>query len=267
MPTMNMPATIPLKAGKIIFFKFNTNGTLTKNAANACMNNGTVASITVNRTFNTSELPDGNSQFPMGVYDTGVVEEYTVNMSSFQPAVHALLSGEDIEEKETDTMTMVEVEKTIDAAAYTVTLNPVYDGTGIVLAAGKDGSDFEKVSADPAAGEFMVSAGLMTFNSADAGKEILVTYDYATAATMTGELPEAIKRPALHAIISTETTDEKQINAYRSNIVIDCCKATGSLSRPPLQDEAAGWSYTLRVLKPRGGFPPVYTKHELAPVS
>jgi hypothetical protein len=268
LPNMKTPTTIPLKAGKIALFKFGTDGTLTKNDANACLNNGVVASITHSRTYNTTELPDGNSQFPLGPFDSGVVDEYTVNMSSYQPTLYAVLGGEEITEEDTsDTMTMVEVEKTIDSSAYTVTLDPVYDGTGMVLTRGKDGAPYAKSESAPASGEFMVSGAALLFNSSAAGKEVLVTYDYTTAATVKSALPETIKRPYVHAIFSYEVTDEAQINTYRENLVIDRCKATGNLNKPPKQDEPAGWSFTLRVGKPRGGYDPVYTKIEKAAVS
>jgi len=251
---------LPLKAGKIILFKFNSNGTLTKTAANVAMNNGTVASIERGRSIETKELPDGNSQYPMTVRDLKVNDTLKVNMSSFQPALYAMLSGEEIAEETDVTMSLVEVEETIDETDFTVVLNPAYDGEGMLLVAGVDSTPFAKVTETPATGEFSVSADTLTFNSTDAGKGILIAYDYTAAEATSSALPETIKRPALHAIISSEVTDEPdEQNIYRSNTIIDRCKSVGELKPPDKKPDTDGWSYTLQVLKPRGGQAPVKT--------
>jgi hypothetical protein len=259
---LQFPELLPLKAGKIILFKFNADGTLTKTAANASLNNGTVASIGRGRTFNTKELPDGNSQYPMGVYDIGVNDTIVVNMSSFQPAIYAMLTGEEVKENPSDTMTMVEKEITIpDEAPFTVELDPAYNGTGTILAVGTDSTPYTKTDSAPATGEFSVSGDTLTFNSADAGKGLLITYDYDASTVSTG-LPETVKRPILHAIISTDYQDKDQLNTYRANIIIDRCKSEGELKPPDQKSDPDGWSFTLRVLKPRGGKRPVDTKYE-----
>lgn len=263
MPKIQLPSLLPLKAGKIVLFKFNPDGTLEKTEANASLNNGTVASIGRGRTINTKELPDGNSQYPMGVYDIGVNETVVVNMSSYQPALYAMLSGEETVDNASDTMTMVEQEITIpEEAPYTVTLDPAYNGTGMILAVGVDSTTYSKVAEPPAAaGEFSVSGDVLTFNSADAGRGLFITYDY-TASTSSSGLPETVKRPQLHAIISTDYQDEKQLNTYRANIIVDRCKATGELAPPEQKTDPDGWSFTLQVLKPRGGRKPVDWKIE-----
>lgn len=254
---IQLPSLLPLKAGKIILFKFNADGTLTKNTANASLNNGTVSSISRGRTINTKELPDGNSQYPMGEYDISVGENITVNMSSFQPALYAMLSGEETTDVANDTMTMVEQEITVpDEAPYTVEIDPAYNGTGILLAVGADSTPFSKADSTPATGEFSVSGDTLTFNSADAGKGLFITYDY-DASTSTSGMPETVKRPVLHAIISTDYQDSAQLSNYRANIVVDRCKATGELKPPDQKPDPDGWSFTLKVLKPRGGKRPV----------
>lgn len=264
---------MPLWAGKIILFKFNPDGTLTKTTANAAMNNGTVASIERGRSIETKELPDGNSQYPMAVRDIKVNETLKVNMSSFQPTLYGLLSAEEITEEQNATMSLVEVEKAIpEEEPYTVTLDPAYDGKGMLLIVGTDSTPFSKV--DPAAGptgagEFAVSTenpGELIFNAADAGKSIYISYDYETSEVASSALPETIKRPALHAIISSDVTDEDEINTYRYNIIIDRCKAVGELKPPDQKPDADGWSFTLQVLKPRGGHKPVETRYDKIPV-
>jgi hypothetical protein len=106
----------------------------------------------------------------------------------------------------------------------------------------------------------------LTFNSADAGKGLLIAYDYDSAEVMSSSLPITIKRPALHAIVSSEATDETEVNVYRSNIIIDRCKAVGDLKPPDQKPDAEGWNFTLQVLKPRGGQKPVETRYDKIPV-
>ena len=56
------------RAGRIVLRKFSASGALPDNFV---VNNGTVESIGANVNIATTEAADGNSDFPMGVYDTG----------------------------------------------------------------------------------------------------------------------------------------------------------------------------------------------------
>jgi len=70
------------------------------------------------------------------------------------------------------------------ASPYTYTVAnvaTVVDDDGVLYAT--TGLPLSKVSSAPAAGQYSVSSGVYTFNSADAGKNILVNYTYTVSGT------------------------------------------------------------------------------------
>jgi len=244
----------------VIAFAFNADGTLSKTAEKAVTNPGTVASIERTNSIEEKELPDGNSQYPMTVRGIKTNDRIRINFSSFQPQLYALLAGETIEEKQDATMSIVEEKKTIDAEKSTIELDPAYDGTGMLLVTGIDSTPFAKVDAAVKVGEFSVSADTLTFNSADAGKEVFLSYDYTATSAVVSSASTKPKRPAVHMIIGSEVaTQPNDRTAYRSNIVVDRCKAVGDLKPPDQKPDTDGWSIEVQVLEPRGGFPPIQT--------
>lgn len=74
-----------------------------------------------------------------------------------------------------------------DSTPYTLTVAPPNSGTfvadlGVVLAS--TGAQLVRVASAPAAGQYSVNAsGVYTFDSADAGKAILVSYEYSATST------------------------------------------------------------------------------------
>ncbi len=250
------------KAGKIILVKYNPDGTLNFNPSNIVANVGEVQSIAASSTFNTSELADGNSLFPVGVYDTGIGGQITVTMATFQPALYAALVGGTFEEGVADTLWTTDEGFTIPSESpYTVTLThtPKTGGTLIVL--DNASSPFTQVGSSPAVGQFSLTSNTLTFNSADAGKEIFVTYEWSATQVSKLSLPVSGMRPALHAIISTEASTPDKTGVVDVNIIIDKCMATGDINQPTQQREPQNWSFNLRVLKPRAGLRPVYWKY------
>ncbi len=247
-----MKSVIFNKAGKIALTKY-VNGLLNHIPENMCIRNGTVQSIQESPTINTQDMTDGNSDWPMGVYDTGIAGQITVTLSSYQPELYAFLLGTTIEKLSNKNMRQNDEEILIPSASpFTATLKhtPNSNITPIVL--GEDSSPFVKVSASPAVGQFSISADVITFNSVDAGKNVFVTYDWtATAAEAVG-LPKVVNRPTLYVVISGEATSEDESDIYDTNIVIDRCKAVGDINPPQKGREAQPWSFNLRVLKPRG---------------
>jgi len=258
---------LPLRAGNVAVFRFNANGTLSKTADKAVTNPGTVSSIERTHSVETKELPDGNSQYPMTIRDTKTNDRIRVNFSSFQPQLYALVAGENIEDKQNVTMSIVEEKKTIDDTNYTIKLDPTYDGKGMLLVTGIDSTQFAKAESTPTAGEFSVSADTLTFSSADAGKEVFLTYDYTATEATVSSATTTPKRPAIHLIVGTDVSSQPgDANAYRNNIVVDKCKAVGDLKPPDQKTDTDGWSVEFQVLEPRGGQPPIKTITDKTPI-
>lgn len=258
-----MRAIIHPKAGKITLVQFNADGTLSLTDASKYIGaNGTVQTIKTSIDVKSSELPDGNSDWPMGVYDTGRDGSIEVTMSSFQPKIYAALMGVTTTAETNQKMWAAEEEQTIPAtAAYTVDLEHAVAAGGTIVVLDQSGSPLVSVASGPAANQFTVSSATLTFNSADANKAIFCTYEFTAPTSEKLYLPTSGVRPALHAIISTEATSDDQITTYDANIIVDKAKASGAMSPPPLQREPQPWTFTLKVLKPRGGFNPVYWRY------
>lgn len=269
MSNVTTSPILPLRAGNAIAFKFNDDGTLNKTSADTAMtNNGTVESIGRTNSTETKEYPDGNSRYPMTIRTLKANDKFKINFSSFQPRFYALVTGESIEEKQSATMSVVEEKKTIDDATYTIKMDPVYDGTGMLFVTGIDSTQFTKAESAPATGEFSVSADTLTFSSADAGKEVFLSYDYTATSAVESASSTTQKRPAIHLIIGSEVAKQPgDVNAYRSNTIIDKCVAVGDINTPEQKPDADGWSVEFQVLEPRGGQKPVKTLYDKAPVT
>jgi hypothetical protein len=251
------------RAGKITLVRYGSNGALDlTDPANFIGANGTVQMITPSVEIATTDLADGNSDFPMGVYDTGKNGTLQVTMSSFQQNLYAALMGTEKVDETNQNMWAAEEEKTVpDSTPFTVKLDHEVAAGGTIVVLNNDGSPLVSTDSSPASGEFTVSSDTLTFNSADAGLAVFVTYEHQAATSERIYLPTVGSRPVLHAIISTIATSEDETQTFDANIIVDKCKATGAMAPPPQQKEPQPWNFTLRILKPRGGYNPIYWRH------
>lgn len=257
-----MRPVVHLKAGKIVVVKFTAAGILDLTDPTKFVGaNGTVENIKPNVEIQTAELPDGNSNFPMGVYDTGHNGIVDVRMSSFQAGLYAALMGIDKEAESGENMWASDEDHTI-GDDYKVELENTVAVGGTIVVLDNTGSPFVSASSGPAASQFTVSGDELTFNSVDANKEVFVTYEHASVTSERIALPNNSTRPALHAIISTLARSEDETAEYPCNIILDKCKVAGSLAPPPHQKTPEGWGFQLKVLKPRSGFNPVYWRYK-----
>ena len=254
-----MRSIIYPRSGKIVFRKFSAAGVLSNNFI---VNNGTVQTIAANVNIATTELADGNSDFPMGVYDTKKSGQLVVTMSSFQPELYAALMGSGVEMSAQDDLWAADQEIGIPGSSpYVVALTHAPKTGGTIILVDNEGSPFIKQASAPAEGQFSVSASDVEFNSANAGQVVFMTYEWVASNVNKLGIPTIGIRPVMQAIVSTEATDEDEVSVYDANVVVDKCKATGDINQPQQQREPQSWSFTLQVLKPRPGYNPVYWKY------
>ena len=241
-------------SGKLTLVQYAADGSLTIDSTKTNKAVGTFQSITPSINVKTTELPDGNSDWPMGEYDTGRSGQVQVEMSSFQPSLAAVLLGTTATDSTSEDFWAVEEEKSVPASGtYVVILDHAVKAATVPIIADNSGSPFASTASGPAAGQFTVSGASITFNSVDAGKEVVATYMWTGTQATTFGLAGSGSRPQLYAIMSGLATDEDEINTYDVNLIIDKCKATGDLNPPKMQREPQPWSLTLKVLKPRAG--------------
>ena len=239
-------------AGKIALTVY-VNGMLHHIPANMSVRNGTVQSIQDTTTYNSTELPDGNSDWPMGDYDTSVSGQVQVTLSSYSSRLHSFIIGTTLEELNSESMRVNDYEMLIPSESeYNVELRHEPNNNIVPILVNEEGSPFIKVTESPSASEFAISLNVVMFNSADAGTNVYLTYEWTAIKAESVGLPKTANRPTLHAVISGEAVSEDESTLYDTNIIIDRCKATGDINPPQKSREPQPWSFTLKVLKPRG---------------
>lgn len=240
------------KAGKLMLTKY-VDGKPDRSPENSYFRNGAVESISASVTINTATLPDGNSDWPAAQPDTGREGTVTINLSFMPIDLYAFLMGVSVEDLTEEPFPIIDHEITIpEASPYTVTLPQEPDLSRPIILVDADASAWVKTDSAPAQGQYSISAATVTFNSADAGKSVYITFDYKAAVVKSFGLPKSGARPAMECIISGEATGEDESTFYDVAIIIDRCKATGTINPPPMSRNPQPQSITLQVLKPRG---------------
>lgn len=240
------------KAGKIMLTRY-TDGVPVRSAETSFFRNGAVQSIVPSVNVNTTELPDGNSDWAAAEVDTGREGTITVNLSFMPVELYAFLMGTTVDELTNTPMPVVDHEITIpELSPYTVTLPHAPDTNRAIILVDGDASAWVKVSATPAQGQYLVSASTVTFNSADAGKPVFITYDYTALTAKSFGFPKSGSRFAMELVVQGEATGEDESTLYDAAIIVDKCKATGNINPPELGREPRPTSITFKVLKPRG---------------
>lgn len=243
------------KAGKVRFTKY-VNGVPTVSSANTYFRNGAVQSITQSITVKTTELPDGNSDWPAAEVDTGREGTITINLSMMPVGLYAFLLGVTVEDLSNTPMPETDEELAIPATSpFAVTLAHTPNTLRPIVLVGQDTSAWTQTasaSAVPTLRQYTISAAAAVFNSADAGKSVFITYDWTALTARSFGLPKSGSRFAMQCEISGEATGEDESTLYDTAIIIDKCKASGNINPPELGREPKPQSVTLKVLKPRG---------------
>jgi hypothetical protein len=217
------------------------------------LKNGVVQSLSPQITNNTATLADGNSAMDM-VFSSGKAAQVTVNLNSFQPSLYAALVAGDVTDETGVSIRRIEENTIPSASPFTVTLTrtPVTD---TVVVHNEDDSPFVKVASDPAVGQYSVSANVVTFNSVDAGKEVVIAYDVAATNAKRMQLSAEASNDVFRLIVAGEAVLRKDEGTTKLDaITFDRVMPTGDIPWPSRQKEPQGWNFTLQVLKPRPGY-------------
>lgn len=216
---------------------------------------GVVQSIDPTITINTSTLPDGNSDYDLE-FSSGKTAQVVVNLSTFVPKIYAALCGATYEESGSYGIRNI-IQKTIPASTpFTVDVTadagtPAADPVPVVHDAAD--SPYVKVSSDPATGQFSVSGSVFTFSSANAGEELTLAFDVSTTADKM-ELPAESNRPVFEMIVAGGAVlADDEGTTKKDAWIFDSVGPTGDIKPPTRQKEPAGWSVTMKMLKPRAG--------------
>jgi hypothetical protein len=243
------------KAGKFKLRKYK-NGVPSTDPKDTYFRNGAIQSIVPSVNVKTTALPDGNSDWDAAEPDTGKEGSVVLNLSFMPIDLYAWLMGTTVEELQNTPMPTIDYEITIPGSSpYAITLPHVPDPTRQIILVDADASAWaktESVSAVPTAGQYTISAAAATFNSADAGKSVFITYDWTALKAKSFGLPKSGSREAMELTISDEAMGEDESTVYDVALTIDKCKATGNINPPEQGREPKPASITFKVLKPRG---------------
>jgi len=211
--------------------------------------NGVVESLTPDIELINASMPNGNSNFD-DIFSNGMKAKVAVKLSSFQPTLYAALTAGTVTAG-TNTVRKID-EKTIPASSpYTVVLAKTPSGTPVV----HNGDDSPYVSASaPAAGQFSYTGASVTFNSADASKEVLIAYDSSlTSGKMA--LADNANGKKFRLIVAGEAVLYKaEETAKFDAITFDVVKPSGTIAWPERAKTPKGWGFTMEVQKPRAGY-------------
>lgn len=232
------------KAGRIELIRYRDNKRFLKN--------GVVQSLAPTITNNTANLADGNTAMDL-TFSTGKAAQVTVNLNSFQPSLYAALVAGDVTDGSNVAIRKIEENTIPSASPYTVTLTktPV---NGSIVIHNEDDSPFVSAGSSPAIGQYSVSANVVTFNSADAGKEVIIAYDVSSTAKRM-QLSADANNDVFRLIVAGEAVLKKDEGITKLDaITFDRVMPTGEIPWPTRQKEPQGWNFTLQVLPPRPGY-------------
>jgi len=201
---------IKVNSGRIKLTKYDPiTGALSTDPKDIRVCTETVQEIQKRKAVETYELPDGNSDYPMGIYEKGVKYDVSVILSDMSNATLAFLNNVDLD---TGSGTMKEIANISVpvVAPYEVALLGNVFGIPNVI----DMNNFKwgHVSTDPKINEFKVTAGTL-------GTKQAMSKTVTAAATVAGEVKVTIKAagsPALaegKEIIVDVTASDVNTNA------------------------------------------------------
>lgn len=240
------------KAGKIRLNKY-VNGVPVMSPETTFTRAGIVQSIQANITINGTPIQDGNSLWNAANPDTNIEGNVVVTLGTMPPDLYAFIMGDTVTNVSNVPFPVNDEELLIPSASpYTVTLKHAPDTSRPIILVDADASAWVKVSATPAQGQYSISASTVTFNSADAGKSVFITYDYTAPTGKSFGLPKTPQRAACQLIVSGEATGDDESTMYDVALTVDKCKVQGTISPPQQGREPQPVSITFNVLKPRG---------------
>jgi hypothetical protein len=243
------------KAGKFKLRKYK-NGVPSTDPADCYFRNGAIQSIVPSVNVKTTSIADGNSDWDAAEPDTGKEGTFVVNLGFMPIDLYAWLMGTEVEDLVSTPMPTIDYEIVIPAASpYVVTLPQTPDLTRQIILVDQDASAWAKtasISAVPTATQYTISAAAASFNSADAGKPVFITYDWTALTAKSFGLPKSGSRTAMELTVSDEATGEDESTMYDVALIVDKCKATGNINPPEQGREPKPASITFKVLKPRG---------------
>lgn len=245
---------LAINAGRVVFTKFDPDtGALSIKPEDKRICTEACDGITRSKALNTYEIPDGNSNYPAGIYDMGMTYTIGINFTTLNTATLAFLQGSAITKGAGKIKEIASLVIPMEAP-YEIDLLGTVDGVPTVLDA--EGTAFTATSTtgSPAIKEFEVVAGTpdkITFNADDAGKPIMVEYVFEAVEVESYDIDENGTHPAVQVEIIHETMSVDKTKKYKNNSIINKMTLSGNIDEN-LARQHAPTTLTFNAIKPLG---------------
>ena len=237
------------KAGKFMLTKFKDGKPDALKPASCFFRNGVVQQITPNISINGTPIPDGNSLWDAANLDTGIEGTIAVQLGYMPTELYAFIMGDTSEKNKTLDFPYVDEEHTIPSTSpYTVKLKgtPTSDGVMVV-----DVHNTAFADTGTGTGTYSLATDTLTFDVADAGKAVYVSYYVSKSSVERFGLPKTPVRPAYQLVVVGEAVGEDD-TLYEVATTVDRCKVLGNINPPSQGGTPEPITITFTILKPRG---------------
>lgn len=169
---------LSINSGRVILTKVDPlTGALSTKPEDKRICTETCDGITRSKSLNTYEIPDGNSNYPAGIYETGVTYNIGINFTTLNSATLAFLQNSKITNASGTMKEFVETMIPLESSYEIETLGKV---VGVPTILDSESNLFEKNIGEPEVGQFKVTNG-------SAGTKQSMSRTVTTAATVAGE--------------------------------------------------------------------------------
>lgn len=247
---------LAINAGRVILTKVDPlTGALSTKPEDKRICTETCDGITRSKTMNTFEIPDGNSNYPAGIYETGATYEIGINFTTLNTATLAFLQNAEIK---TGAGTIKELIETVVPmeAPFEIEALGVIVGDPTVL--DSESKPFTKVddpeegpSVDAEEGEFKVDVEKIIFSKSDAGKVIFIEYIFESDEVESYDIDENHINPIVQIEIIHETLAKDKTKRYKNNSTISRAQLTGNIDEN-LAKEHSPSTLSFTAVKPAG---------------
>lgn len=245
---------LAINAGRVVLTKVDPlTGALSTLAKDKRILTETCDGITRQKTLNTYEIPDGNSNYPAGVYETGVAYSVGISLTTLNTATLAFLQNSEITKAAGNIKQVVDVMIPLEAP-YEIPLLGTVVGTPTLL--DNEGTPLTKAVAPaaPVAGEYDVTTGTpdkLVFAEADKGTPLTLEYVYSATEVESYDIDENHVNPTVQIEIIHETLSKDKTKKYKNNSIISRAQLTGNIDEN-LAKQHAATVLNFTAIKPAG---------------
>lgn len=217
--------------------------------------------------FGQDPLYGGNALYPHDYVDKDRTASLEISTSRFQYGLTQATTGATVTTATSITLQAIGEKQTVPAeSAYIVTLDnsaTCDDDSVKVYYRDHPGTKLTEHATTPEAGVYTLSSGVLTFAADDASKDIVIDYQYTSAA---GDLIEVLTNgtvPTVKITLANEFSNQDGVTT-REAIFVHKCRASGDLSHEENRGKAGVPKLTFDVMDPERSDSQLYTMGYIA---